>query len=109
MNEELVEANSYHLVGKALDYAVAKANKGVLHSGDEYIHNYSSSWSFSGPIIEREKICLEVSIANPDRWIAEQHIDDFDAEGDTPIMAALRCFVVSKLGATVQVPKHLMK
>lgn len=117
--------------GLALDWAVAKANKvfapegfyagfraidGKLHlisdSRDVFNDPYcpSTNWSQGGPIIEREKIDLIYSYG--DEWGAygnEPYIDErVTASGPTPLIAAMRCFVASKLGDVVDVPEELV-
>jgi hypothetical protein len=65
----------------------------------------STDWSQGGPIIDRELIavCLD---EDGDTWRAwypmRQGIED--GTGPTPLIAAMRCFVASKLGDTVEVP-----
>lgn len=98
--------NTSDLIGDALDWAVAKC----LHR-NLFMEPYSTDWSQGGPIIEREKIgyCW----AGNGYWHAHQ----FDPEdelnsayyqtGPTPLIAAMRCYVASKLGDTVQVPAEL--
>lgn len=73
---------------------------------------YTADWSQMGPIIEREKVNL---VYRPDincvsgevfpRWIAS--VVTHGAEGPTPLIAAARCYVVSKLGETAEVPEEL--
>lgn len=115
------------LTGKALDWAVAKCeghtplyenaphanlrNKlGNIWHLDEL--NYSTDWSQGGPIIEREKMTLGKQVHKND-WSAES----FNGEGidtahigfgPTPLIAAMRCYVASKLGDEVEVPEELM-
>lgn len=65
----------------------------------------STSWGIGGPIIEREFIELYTCSANDDgvvTWRANSYMD-----GPTPLTAAMRCFVASKLGDTVEVPEEL--
>ena len=75
----------------------------------------SSLWSCGGPIVERECIATYASGAcsvppkNPDYWVAEILATDgmFTQFGPTPLIAACRCYVASKLGDTVDVPEEL--
>lgn len=67
------------------------------------IPNYSTDWSIGGPIIEREKINLtcEPSMVYDDtcRWKALCAMSDNEhIYGPTPLIAAMRCYVASKLG-----------
>jgi hypothetical protein len=74
---------------------------------------YSIDWSKGGPIIERERIHLRTNTV----WYAEifeMHLpgkDFVSANGTTPLMAAMRCYVVSKLGDNmeIEVPEDLNK
>ena len=93
----------------ALDWAVAKAN-------GEYkpvaVPRYSTDWAQGGPIIEREKIDLYQStgricaamwenIPGGGRLIAEAK------DCPTPLIAAMRCYVASKLGNDIELPEGL--
>ena len=69
-------------------------------------------WGFFGPIIEREKIgvAYEPSMIYDDscRWKALAAMSSNDHEyGPTPLIAAMRCYVASKLGEEVDVPDEL--
>lgn len=70
----------------------------------------STDWSQGGPIIEREKIELRFMI-DSNAWYAQPH--DMDSicqrkSGSTPLIAAMRCYVVSNLGDEVEVPEELL-
>jgi hypothetical protein len=112
------------LQGAALDWAVAKVmqddtigvyfNENGRPMRDMARHGYefdswepSTNWSQGGPIIEREKLQLGYDNCPGGQWTAE-HWDKDDWEvGPTPLIAAMRCFVASKLGDTVDIPKEL--
>jgi hypothetical protein len=74
----------------------------------------TTSWHQGGPIIEREKICLNCGDGT---WgvaegVWEAHMpygmsDDF-SEGPTPLIAAMRCYVASVLGDEVDIPEELL-
>ena len=82
----------------------------------------STDWAQGGPIIEREMIDLRkiynngLPNANPyDCWKAEIIFrdgklvaGDLFAYGPTPLIAAMRCFVASKLGDEIDVPEELL-
>ncbi len=103
------------LEGAELDYWVARAlglsniNKhpnGIWYSysidfsGYGELPRYSACWESAGPIIERERISITTHV--PGKWYASKEIDGDDwCLGDTPIMAAMRCFVASKFGEYV--------
>ena len=84
------------LVGTALDWAVAKCE-------GEPVYSYSTNWVFGGPIIEREKLCLcwEPRLKEME-WEAGMY--GGQGTGPTPLIAAMRCYVASKLGDDVEVP-----
>ena len=100
------------LQGAALDWAVAKC-EGLLHD-DGTVSDYwqpSELWGQGGPIIEREGINLE---HNPSRchWIAstpapEHRNGAVEITGPTPLIAAMRCYVASKLGDIIDIPEEL--
>lgn len=76
----------------------------------EYVHRYHQSWAQGGPIIERERISIApyVTLAHP--WDARIYAPDeepWQAAGPTPLIAAMRCYVASKLGDEVEVPDEL--
>lgn len=119
------------LTGAALDWAVAKcegfsfgdwfSNDGELTVWIECVNedgmgpagyfpawrfSFSSNWSAGGPIIEREKTTLQ-PVVRPDGWTARTQKCDSLWEGQHPLIAAMRCYVASKLGDTVEIPKEL--
>jgi hypothetical protein len=67
----------------------------------------STSWSQGGPIIEHEAIEL-VPDGNGGWRAAIRGGDEDDvAQGPTPLIAAMRCFVASRLGDEVDIPAEL--
>jgi hypothetical protein len=65
-------------------------------------------WERCGPIIEREAISIR-PIGNR-TWEAEEWSRDgcqTFAEGPNPLVAAMRCYVASKMGDEVEVPEEL--
>lgn len=100
------------LTGAALDWAVAEANG--VHSdigvnGKPWEPPYSTDWAFGGPIIEREGISIYPDSSNdlPEiKWSADS-FDVFRWGGPTPLVAAMRCHVASKLGNEVEIPEEL--
>ena len=67
---------------------------------------YSTDWALAGPIIEREKIALDTW---GEEWLATRIEGSAISEaiGPTPLIAAMRCYVASKLGDEVEVPNEL--
>jgi len=113
------------LSGAALDWAVAKAEgyfdidmasvrDGVVDVF--YFESYkpSSDWALAGPIIEREWIDV-IKPVNSVCWVATMHYQNDDSEriqtseeqGTTPLIAAMRCYVASKLGDEIELPEAL--
>jgi hypothetical protein len=99
---------------------VAKC-KGNTFAGD-YPHllasgfkppRYSTDWALAGPIIEREEISLSRDFATGrvewSAWTPAPIRDDAEAFGYglTLLIAAMRCYVASKLGDEVEVPEEL--
>ncbi len=113
------------LSGAALDWAVARAGKGaknirnfVAAHADRGMYRYSTNWSEAGPIIEEHgiEILCNVSAEQAKRFIEGTHADWFACmnmgrskhyHGLTPLIAAMRCYVTSKLGDEVDVPEEL--
>jgi len=69
----------------------------------------SDDWAQGGPIIEREKIDLhhqrhgDLSVG----WVATWDSWESEHTGPTPLVAAMRCYVASKLGDEVELPEEL--
>lgn len=111
----IMKIETFNLTGAALDWAVAKCESKLPRSYDDWKQawpHYSTDWSQGGPIIEREEIdtyCYtspKVSEA-AGLWIAEITGTGFKGRGPTPLIAAMRCYVASKLGDEVEVPDEL--
>lgn len=70
----------------------------------------SVDWSQAGPIIERERISVDSSYTG--QWVADtvesRNKFTITRVGPTPLVAAMRCYVASKMGATVDVPDVLI-
>lgn len=111
------------LTGAALDWVVANLveSDGRLRSalgrfsvkvGRQF--NPSVNWSQGGPIIDREKITTGPYSGEREGewqayigWDAEKYDPLFAEDGPTPLIAAMRAFVASKLGDEVDVPEAL--
>jgi hypothetical protein len=111
------------LAGAALDWAVAKCEVypiSVWYDEDELpmvrddeVPEWqpSTEWAQGGPIIEREWLDITPWPNESDeelQWQCKQH-DSIDcvAFGPTPLIAAMRCYVASKLGDEVEIPAEL--
>ncbi len=71
-----------------------------------YTFDPSTNWAQGGPIIERGKINPEW-MPHSECWMANCVADRAPYEGPTPLIAAMRCYVASKLGEEVDVPEEL--
>jgi hypothetical protein len=106
------------LSGVQLDWAVAQCEKhevkfecNLLFFSDKLqmldygiVYRPSKDWEYGGPIIEREWISVSVE---DDTWKASNSWGHFPLEGPTPLVAAMRCYVASKLGQEVEIPKEM--
>ena len=94
------------LTGAALDWAVTKCETGQpLDVNGLFLvaFKYSTDWSQGGPIIERELLLLRPYGLS---WECSMGgINWF--KGTTPLIAAMRCYVASKLGDEVEIPEEL--
>ena len=118
------------LISPVLDWAVAKAlNLNLIKNPFRFSHGSesgwwidkgiafqkigprgfhpSTNWSQGGPIIEQEKIEFswedKQTICTARVEISPQGMAC--AEGSTPLIAAMRCLVASKLGEEIEVPE----
>jgi len=103
------------LTGAALDWAVAKCEgKEGLFGGHEVgrLH-YSTDWAQGGPIIERELCVATLERLNGGTWRVQEPYNMLEEHpgayfyGPTPLIAAMRCYVASKLGDEVEIPEVL--
>lgn len=114
------------LTGPALDWAVEEARgygKRYLEfwniGGDKrFIYcqvgtSPSTHWSQGGPIIESIKgLQTKQWLESKPETCCEVHIHNYEGDwiafGPTPLIAAMRCYVASKLGDEVDVPEELL-
>lgn len=99
------------LIGAQLDLWVAKAER-VDPSVDEQLkYMPSTNWEQAGPIIEREGIHMAPMPAKGSTWcaIAVGRLQDRAnatpgpwIEGPTPLVAAMRAYVVARFGTDIQ-------
>ena len=81
-----------------------------LWTDSAFLH-YSSNWANGGALIERERITLDLYESG--EWLAQIWGDDitdsdFEECGPTPLIAAMRCYVSSRMGDEVEVPEELL-
>ncbi len=92
------------LEGAALDWAVAQARiDGAFEYSATPGWSPSTVWSQGGPIIEQEQIDIQCYPRRNGGHIWRTCYSD----GPTPLIAAMRCYVASKLGETVEVPEDI--
>jgi len=112
MNAKIKTAD---LTGPALDWAVAEVNGTPIYRSGKTLSRMdvdggvywqpSIDWAQGGPIIEREGIellCESLGF----RWVAIPRKGP-EWRGSTPLIAAMRCYVASKLGHEVEIPEEL--
>lgn len=68
---------------------------------DSHDLDATCQWEFSGPIIEREGICLKTDGKG---WIANIEGSPKEYFNYFPLVAAMQCYVASKMGDEVDVP-----
>jgi hypothetical protein len=100
------------LEGDALDWAVTKAEGfdwAVWGDKNKWgNHGWATRWEMGGPIIERERISTQTT---EDHWDADLTTYSgafIQSVGDTPLVAAMRCYVASRLSDVVEVPEMLL-
>lgn len=117
-----MKMKSSELTGAALDWAVLKASNKAIGQPDHLPFNvewllmrdagdfqYSTNWAQGGPIIEREQLLIQPEIGKEgagNAWSAIS-MQGFECLGPTPLVAAMRCYVASKLGDEVEIPAEL--
>ena len=101
------------LEGKALDWAVAKCEGSSSYPSvaAQARMKYSTDWALAGPIIERMMeghfFFMENDRGNTHVAYGLTEHDNVHGYGPTPLIAAMRCYVASKLGNTVDIPEEL--
>jgi hypothetical protein len=82
----------------------------------------STDWGQGGPIIEREELSIEPQYTSGglECWVSYGHNLRYNDHGNyiqgsdnrqyatTPLIAAMRCYVASKLGDEVEIPQELL-
>ena len=118
------------LTGTALDWAVAYIMGAtdawrsdapffwngvpcVRVAGHDVRYSPSTDWALGGPIIEGERIDIKCWEFHSMPWKASMRCDDENTSGDiqmhgpTPLIAAMRCYVVAKWNDEVEIPEEL--
>jgi len=111
------------LSGAALDWAVANVegltqyyepDERCAFDDEGAAYEPSANWAQGGAIIESEWISVSKPV-NSLTWVATMHYQNEDTDdvmwmeetGTTPLIAAMRCYVASKLGDEVEIPEEL--
>ena len=103
------------LLGPALDWAVAKCEGKEVRAWAVHRrlgrYHYSNDWAQGGVILEREKIGLDYypdgSHVDGGAWGAATNEGTIHVLGPTALVAAMRCYVLSKVGSDVEIPEEL--
>lgn len=106
------------LTGAALDWAVTRCEHPEIdvdyflgmHRNihfDSGTFMFSTDWAQGGPIIEREKLWVEPT-DDGEQWWSTTLSGRHEGEGKTPLVAAMRCHVSSKMGDEIEVPEEIM-
>jgi hypothetical protein len=105
------------LTGSALDWAVVNCSIEKTFADfapHRYSYRPSTDWAHGGPIIERKEIGIRRNMPCSEdmQWEASPSITAKGAGGrfgygSTPLIAAMRCYVASKLGDEIDVPEEL--
>lgn len=125
----MTKVKTSELTGIALDWAVAKAEgmeidgptviTGKFYWDDDGLQwvvewEPTTNWAQGGPLIEREQIDTSfTSNGNDPFWTAYSRRPKTKSDpwpiawGQTPLIAAMRCYVAIKLGDWVDVPEEL--
>lgn len=115
---------STQLIGGPLNWAVMRSEgensfaAEVYYEGDlpvsvddqpDVPSNWEPSvdWSQGGPIIEQHGIRLHRSHSGQ-WWASPEDDPHHPVSGPTPLVAAMRCYVISQMGHEVDVPEHFL-
>ena len=103
------------LTGAALDWMVAKC-EGYIDNPESWMYQAKSTdlirttfhpskyWAQGGPIIERETIAIDFDGC---LWCASDNTNPLANYGGTALIAAMRCYVASKMGDEIEIPGGL--
>ena len=103
------------LTGAAIVWAVAKC-EGIDYMKDDvrfrgaYARKYSTDWARGGPIIERERIEVRYRVGVGMTATIDGKSEQTAGYQESPnpmLLAAMRCYVASKLGDEIELPEEL--
>jgi len=102
-----------NLSGIALDWAVAKCESRLFSPYASSKHHFAPSnrWSHGGPIIERiDGFVLKSWIESSSEGKCQAEIHNYEGDwiafGPTILIAAMRCYVASKMGDTIEITEE---
>jgi len=132
LDKGVLEMKTKELVGTQLDWAVARAEGLLEKQGANTMpavtleglrlmitmkdEPYAPSWDWGqgGPIVEGECMSLEylpgAGDGGADVWVATriEGSSVSEEQGQTPLIAAMRCYVAAVLGDEVDIPEELL-
>ena len=123
----MAKVKTNELIGPALDWLVAKC-QGYVEQGvygtpefrdsEVYLrycdavlnscYSPTTDWAQGGPILDRERITIRQWTNMPSIHAYMPHDGAPWGAGPTPLIAAMRCLITSKLGREVEVPDELL-
>ena len=86
-----------------LDWLVARIEGDELPKAGGQGLDYSTDWAAGGPIKEKHQISTTYCGGG-----VEAIFNGHYGQGPTELIAAMRCYVTSKLGDTVEVPEEML-
>lgn len=122
---ELTRAKLNFAVAKCENLNVYVTKKGMARyiaadSSRHTVPNYVEDWAHAGPIIDNEDFVWIVKwqhgsshmLSHTIGWEARIGMEDEAhhtvMNGSTKLIAAMRCYVASKLGTDIEIPKELI-
>ena len=116
--EETPSGQGGIILGKSVYMQIGPRIKPKTRNSGE-VYSPSTDWAQGGPIIERELIDINAkfnsgsSIVPKGQWYWQAStVNEDDVaywfDGPTPLIAAMRCYVASKLGNDVYIPSELL-
>lgn len=94
--------------GHEAQWLIMSHNNGDIDFSDL---DYCNDWSLTGPIIEQERIATWSKFDEPNKqvvWRAQYPDTSSHTTGPSVLIAAMRCYVLSKLGEQIDIPAELM-
>ena len=124
MLSAMPQIKTSELIGPALDWAVAcieypnDTEVKQPHLAQRSSYGFSRRWEEGGPIIEREGIETFCNLSHAQAMRFKDAHSDWRAclnrgrsthwYGPTPLIAAMRCYVATKCGGVVEIPKEIL-